>query len=390
MNRFRGNAVSVLGLLFHNVDMTDTIDWIDRCIASGGFHQIATANVDFVLHALNDRQLQDTLCTCDLVLPDGMPIVWASRWLGSPLRARVTGVDLVQQIARRSSEVGHRIFLLGADDSTCARAIAWMENKYPGVKIAGRYSPPIAALEDMDHESILRRVNDSRADILLVAFGNPKQERWLAMHRDRLNVSVAIGVGGTFDILAGKISRAPRWMQRSGLEWLYRMLAEPKRLAPRYYRNLLALGAYLPPQIIAHAFQSPTTFVQSNSRPVERHRTTVVSLAGSLSRASARQLVDFVGFVPAGESVLVDLSATVHIGADGIGALLEARRAARLRDASFELHGVSERIAHVLHRSQVFRLFEHADQMRFVELARKSHAANFRPEWSHPLPESAA
>src|SRR6202012_942314 len=126
---------------------------------------------------------------------------------------------------------------------------------FPGLRIAGRYSPPMQPLEKMNHEEILDRIAQAKPDILLVAFGNPKQEKWLAMPRNRLNVPVCIGVGGSLDFVAGAVPRAPKWMQSTGFEWAYRIAQEPKRLAQRYVHDAIGLAMHIPSQFIATAMQ---------------------------------------------------------------------------------------------------------------------------------------
>ncbi len=243
--------VFVLGVPFHNTSLDGAMSWIEERIASGGPHQIATANVDFVTHALHDPELHRILCECSLVLPDGMPVVWASKLLGRPLKERVTGADLVPLIAEASARHGYRIYLLGAAEPVMRRAVIQLRKTYPGVHIAGYSSPPWRPVDKMDHEEMLRGIEAAAPDILLVAFGNPKQERWLYMHRNRLRVPVMMGVGASLDMIAGAVRRAPRWMQKSGLEWLFRAGQEPRRLFPRYFRNAVMLARHLPGEILA-------------------------------------------------------------------------------------------------------------------------------------------
>jgi N-acetylglucosaminyldiphosphoundecaprenol N-acetyl-beta-D-mannosaminyltransferase len=345
--------ISVLGLPFSNVTMDGAIAKIDSFIAEGGFHQIATANVDFVSRAMADTRLQRIICDCDMVLADGMPIVWASQIAGAPLKERVAGVDLVQRLAKESAVKGHRIFLLGAKEEIAARAVRWMEAKFPGVCIAGHYSPEIAAIEDMDNEDILRRIKAAKADILLVAFGNPKQEQWIAMHRDRLAVSVAIGIGGTLDMIAGKVERAPVWMQKSGLEWFFRMAQEPARLAPRYLRNLKTLAQYMPLML---ASQNRPGRMYRNAYYLHVEETaanTILTLRGSLAQMGASSLLDEVLRANQSKSILLNLGHTRHLGADGLGVLLEARRIALRRGQEFALYGVSRRLRRVFQYAQV-------------------------------------
>jgi N-acetylglucosaminyldiphosphoundecaprenol N-acetyl-beta-D-mannosaminyltransferase len=186
--RVNARHVAILGVPIANLTMDDTVETIDRFVKKRTFQHVATANVDFLLRATRDDELMEILHQCELVLPDGMPLVWASRILGTPLKERVTGSDLVPRLAELSARQNYSIFLLGAEEARSEAAAEWMKKQYPEVKIAGRYSPPVAPLDEMDHEHMLRMINAAKPDILLVAFGNPKQEKWLAMHRYRLQV----------------------------------------------------------------------------------------------------------------------------------------------------------------------------------------------------------
>ena len=262
------SSLAILGVPFVNLTMDECVCNCERYIDEGRvFHQIATANSDFVLNAKHDIELRKILRRCDMVVADGMPLVWASRLMRSPLKQRVTGSDMVPELAKLAARRGFGIFLLGTSEIATKGAANWMEQHHPGVRIVGRYSPPYRSLEEMDHEAMLTRIEATKPDILLVAFGNPKQEKWLAMHRDRLRVPVCVGVGCSLDLLAGTQKRAPRWMQRSGLEWSYRAWNDPQRLAGRYAKNAYGLARYLIPQLIATAAQKGRNTPGACARP---------------------------------------------------------------------------------------------------------------------------
>jgi N-acetylglucosaminyldiphosphoundecaprenol N-acetyl-beta-D-mannosaminyltransferase len=229
--------IAILGVPIDNVTMPQAVARIEDMIASRQPHYVATANVDFLVQALHDVELRRVLVDADLVLCDGTPLVWASRWLGNPLPARVAGADLVPRLVQQAAEKHHRIFFLGGAPEVVARAVINLQNQYPCLDIAGAYSPPFAPLLEMDHEEIVRRIRAARPDLLFVSFGCPKAEKWMAMHYRSLGVPVAIGVGGTIDFLAGRLKRAPAWMQRSGTEWIWRLLQEPRRLSRRYGKD---------------------------------------------------------------------------------------------------------------------------------------------------------
>jgi len=231
----------LFGVPFHDVTMTETLAWIDWLIASKLAAYLATANLDFAAQASADVELQRILVEAALVLCDGTPLFWASRLAGKPLRERVAGSDLVPRLAAHAEQRGYKIFLLGGEPAILEKAAENLSRKHPLLPPVGFYSPPFASLQDLDHEGILARLQEARPDILLVAFGCPKQEKWISMHYRTLGVPCSIGVGATVDFLAGKVLRAPGWVSALGLEWIYRLSQEPKRLFGRYWKDLCFL-----------------------------------------------------------------------------------------------------------------------------------------------------
>lgn len=234
-------TIVMLGTPFHDVTMDETIEWIARMIARRTPSYLVTANLDFATQAARDVELQRILIEAELVLCDGTPLVWTSRLTGRPLRERVAGSDLVPRLAERAAAEGWRIYLLGGEPSSVGVAAKNLEASYPGLIIAGAYSPPFAALHEFDHADLAARITAAKPDVLLVAFGCPKQEKWIYAHYRELGVPCSIGVGATIDFLAGKVRRAPAWVGAIGLEWLYRMAQEPKRLLGRYAKDIVFL-----------------------------------------------------------------------------------------------------------------------------------------------------
>lgn len=233
----------ILGVPIDEVTLEEALDRIDGFAARGGrLHQVATVNSDFLARAQGDPELLRILRHVDLATADGMPLVWASRMLGGAIPERVTGADLVPAVAGRFAAGGRSLFLLGARPEVARTAAERLRERFPGLRIGGVYSPPLADLEAMDHAEIIRRVNAARPDALLVAFGNPKQEKWIFRHRRSLEVPVAIGVGASLDFIAGSARRAPGWMQRAGAEWLWRLGNEPGRLWRRYAGDIRCLA----------------------------------------------------------------------------------------------------------------------------------------------------
>lgn len=234
--------VAILGVPFDPVTIDSAIARISDMIGSRRPAYVVTPNVDFLVQARRDAELRRILLEAPLVLCDGKPLVWASRWLGNALPERVAGADLVPRFIALAEQRGFRLFLLGATPEANGRAVARLRERHPGLVIAGHYSPPFRPLDRMDNEEIAGRIRAARPDVVLVSFGCPKQEKWIARNYRTLGVPVCIGVGATIDFLAGQVRRAPRWMQRTGLEWTFRLVQEPRRLFRRYADDLRCFG----------------------------------------------------------------------------------------------------------------------------------------------------
>jgi N-acetylglucosaminyldiphosphoundecaprenol N-acetyl-beta-D-mannosaminyltransferase len=227
-------------------DYGDAVEVMDGLVESRTRGYVCAAPVHALMVAQDDAQMLDALRGSTLVVPDGMPLVWAANLLGERLRDRVYGPELMLRYNDRCAERGHRVWLYGGrDQGSLAQLALSMRKRHPGIKIVGGYSPPFRALTPEEDESVVRQVNEARPDVLWVGIGVPKQEKWMARMRDRLDVPVMCGVGAAFDFHAGRISMAPPWMQERGLEWIYRIAQEPRRLLPRYlYTNPRFVAAF--------------------------------------------------------------------------------------------------------------------------------------------------
>ncbi len=232
------------GVRIDSVDLESAVGRIESAISDRSPIQIATVNLDFLVRAQRSSELRKVLSRCELNVADGMPVVWLSRLAGRPLPGRTAGSDLIPLALGRLAAKGARVFLFGGERAVALEAGRRLEEAYPGLVVAGHCEPPHAAIDRMPNRSIVNLIRAARPDVLLVALGNPKQELWIARHRDELGVSVAIGVGCTLDLLAGKSRRAPRWMQTTGLEWLFRLAQEPRRLFMRYFVDTLWLARF--------------------------------------------------------------------------------------------------------------------------------------------------
>lgn len=230
-------ALRLLGVPIHDVTMDETVQWIDRWIAEGGAHQIATVNPEFLMKAQENSAFKVTLRQASLCIPDGIGIVLAARLRGHALRERVAGSDLVPRLGQEAAQRGWRVFFLGAAPGIAERTAEVLSERHPGLPVAGCYAGSPAVDEEA---GIIQRVRASDADLLLVAYGAPKQDLWLMRNLALTGAAVGIGVGGSFDFVAGISRRAPRWVQRLGLEWLHRLVQEPWR-----WRRQLALPRFV-------------------------------------------------------------------------------------------------------------------------------------------------
>ncbi len=230
-------ALRLLGVSIHDVTMEETIRWIDRWIEQGDAHQIATVNPEFLVKAQENAAFKAALRQAALCIPDGIGIILAARLRGHRLRERVAGSDLVPRLGEEAARRGWRVFFLGAAPGIAERTATLLSERHPELPVAGYYAGSPAVEEEA---GIIRRVRASNADLLLVAYGAPKQDLWLMRNLARTGASVGIGVGGSFDFVAGVSRRAPRWIQRLGLEWLHRLIQEPWR-----WRRQLALPRFV-------------------------------------------------------------------------------------------------------------------------------------------------
>jgi N-acetylglucosaminyldiphosphoundecaprenol N-acetyl-beta-D-mannosaminyltransferase len=219
------------------LDRGQTVDMVDRLIERGEPSFFITANLQYAMLSDGDPRLAEVNRRAAFLVADGMPMVWYSRLTGRPLPERVAGADLIYLLAGRAARRGHRVFFLGGKPGVAAAAATALSWRYPGLQVAGVEAPELEALSAEEHERLVERIRAARADLLLVAFGQPKGELWLAQNYRALGVPVSVQVGATFDFVAGHTARAPRWMQAVGLEWLHRMGSDPKRLGPRYAKN---------------------------------------------------------------------------------------------------------------------------------------------------------
>ena len=228
----------VLGVPLAVTDYERTLDWIDAAVQLGAREYLCVAAVHTVMESRDDAALREAVDGAAFTVPDGQPLAWALRKLGHDIDARVYGPELMARACARAERSGQRFYLYGGrDDRSLAQLAANLLGRHPGLQLAGGFSPPFRELSDAELDEVAARINAARPDVVWVGIGVPKQEKWMAAMRERLDAPVLVSVGAAFDFHAGLIPQAPAWMQRRGLEWLFRLLQEPRRLWKRYARH---------------------------------------------------------------------------------------------------------------------------------------------------------
>jgi N-acetylglucosaminyldiphosphoundecaprenol N-acetyl-beta-D-mannosaminyltransferase len=227
----------VLGVPLAITDYERTLDWIDATAASGDKSYVCVAAVHTVMACQEDAELRDAVLAADFTVPDGQPLVWALNALGHELPDRVYGPELMDRACARAAETGLRFYLYGGrNHGALAELARTLRLRHPGLRIVGGHCPPFRPLTAEEEASVAEDIDRSGADVVWVGIGVPKQEKWMARMRDRLDAPVLIGVGAAFDFHAGLVPQAPDALQRFGLEWAFRLVQEPRRLWRRYLR----------------------------------------------------------------------------------------------------------------------------------------------------------
>ncbi|MEI8288835.1 MAG: WecB/TagA/CpsF family glycosyltransferase [Verrucomicrobiota bacterium] len=330
--------IAILGVPFDNVTTQETLTIIGEMIASGQPHYGATANVDFIVQALEDVELRRILFDAHLVLADGMPIVWASKFLGNPLPERVTGSGMIPQLLALAEQKSWKVFFLGGTEQSVAAAAEKTLARHPQLRLAGAYSPPFKPLIEMDHAGILHRIREAKPDILLVAFGCPKQEKWININYREAGVPFTVGVGATIDFLAGTFKRAPVWMQKTGTEWIFRMLQEPHRLIRRYSKDLRVFTAAILSQWyrLRSKKASPPGNCKAEVTP-DPQGNFIIQGPERLSAAEAKAFsAEWLRAVEKGH-VIFNLSGTIFTDSTGIGVLIRLHKRSRELGLQFYL-----------------------------------------------------
>ena len=229
------SSCRILGVRVDAVQIPDVCATVERWLQQRDrCHYVAITGMHGLMEAQHDPAFKSILNAADLVVPDGMPLVWLSRFRGRPLARRVYGPELMLEVCRQTASRTCHHFLVGGAPGVADRLAAILKHSFPGLSILGTCSPPFECLTEVQEEDLVGAINRASPDIVWVGLGTPKQERWMHRHRDHLTAAVLLGVGAAFDIHSGNRRQAPRWMRESGCEWLFRLMQEPRRLWRRY------------------------------------------------------------------------------------------------------------------------------------------------------------
>ena len=219
-----------------NLTMAETLNEIDKLIQKKNCSYVVTPNVDHIVRLEKDEELQKVYKNASLILTDGKPLIWISKWYKTPIKEKISGSDLFPRVCQLAANKNYTLYLLGAAEGVADTAARNLMKKYPGLNIVGTYSPPFGfEKNEQEMNKIKTQIQDVHPDILIVGLGCPKQEKFMYYHCKELGVPISFGLGASIDFEAGNIKRAPKWMSNHGLEWLYRFSKEPKRLFKRYF-----------------------------------------------------------------------------------------------------------------------------------------------------------
>lgn len=400
-----GETVVILGIPIDNLSMDEALaavfSMVDAYESDHRPRLVATVNVDFVVNTLSwnlgrvrHPELLDILRRADLITADGMPVVLTGKLLGTPLKERVTGADMVPGLAREAARLGKSIYFLGGRGDSAAQAAMKLQKDYPGFRIAGIDSPRVhvegselADSEEID-VPIVNRINEARPDILLIAFGNPKQEVWFNRNRHRLQAAVSIGVGGTFEFITGTVRRAPTWMQRAGLEWVFRISQDPGRLWKRYFVGFFKFGFMIWPAVLydryrrAHLRLRRSMLGRGKKKDVDPSPgrepgvgtspgfRSVVVLPERLDLQTLERTLEEVARVfPLAKSIILDFRNVSFIDSSGLGFLVRTWRQAEREARDLHFLEVSPKIRRFFQLNRIWDLFRERSLERLEDEA---------------------
>ncbi|WPJ96828.1 WecB/TagA/CpsF family glycosyltransferase [Coraliomargarita algicola] len=371
MSHSERQVAFLLGLPFHVITMDETIDDAVETVEAKVPSYYITANVDFIAQAYDNEPLKDILFHADRVVCDGMPLVWLSRYFHPVLPERVAGSDMVFRLFEQAHRREWKVYFLGSDTTTLAQSKAILAERYPKMDVVGTFSPPFGTVDSWPNEEILADVKRTRPDLLLVAVGCPKQEYWISKHYQEAGVPLSIGIGASLDFICGTQIRAPRWIQKTGMEWCWRMFSDPKRLAKRYAKDFYYLivlanrqrkitSQRCPPEAAAAAAAATST--DHSKGDVSAEDAQWLSWSGAVERS----VIDSVARPEdRSKAVFLNLSAVTFMDSSAIGLLAKLARDARQASVAFGIiqpSGVVVKIIDAMHLSAQFPTYANSDE----------------------------
>ena len=379
----------LLGVPIDDLTMSEALSRLENFVEegrnAGKGHQVATVNADFLIKAHHDPLLRQILREADMATADGMPLVWGARRLGVPLRERVTGSDMTPALAELAARKGYKLFLLGAAPGVAQRAADILQAKHPDLQLAGVLSPPFAPVEKMD-PTIIDEIKEADPDILLVAFGNPKQEKWIYAHAKELNVPVMMGVGASLDFIAGISRRAPHWVQKLGLEWCHRLIQEPKRLWKRYLHDFVGFGYFFTRQwwVLRHKNSSATpTLILPTEAVAQIEHTMLLQWQGDLDVYNYRPVIEqATEALEKTPYMIVNLGGVTFMDSSVIGSLIGLTKQAREAGGELWLTDVPANIRAILSLLSLDEFLTICDDVSEA----RAKAAPFGRRWRKRLP----
>ncbi len=408
------DVIAILGIPVDNLTLEQAVErmfaMVDEYASDRRARQVATVNVDFVVNTLSPLpgrvrhpELLNILRRADMVTADGMPLVVLSRLMKTPLKERVTGADLVPRLAEEAARRRKSIFFLGGRGDVGFRAAEILRDRYPGMAVAGVFSPFVEveglALTDATETDleIVERINDVGPDILFIAFGNPKQEVWFDRNRHRLHVPVSIGVGGTFEFIAGTVRRAPLWVQKTGLEWIFRIIQDPLRLWKRYLIGFFKFSLLLWPVVLYSVYSRLGTRGDRRHR-VEGNRDKAappatgaaairtIRLPASLTLQTSGAAVQEFDLALSHEGpVVLDFSEVSFIDPVGLGFLIRAWRRAEDAGKRFYLVGVFPKIRRFFEMNRSWDIFREHTFETMGDVWQAMHGENRSPSFFYSV-----
>lgn len=371
----------ILGVPVHNLDAEEALERVLRDAEERRPCHVVTSNLDFLRQSWEDPEMHHIHVEADLVIPDGMPLIWLSRLFGPPLKERVTGSDLVPRLAERARTREISIFAVGGAPGVAELALAKLQERYPGLKVNGWLSPPMVPLLRMDHEELREKILESDPHVVFVALGSPKQEKWIRLQRAEGGLPVAVGVGGSLDFLAGTQSRAPRFFQRAGLEWLWRLLLAPRRLFKRYASDfgfLVAALARVAALRLSPAGRPPAP-LGLDEESLAAVGATSLALPSFAGPDDALAFVHDAELLRRGGSLVLDLGDAGWLDSLGLGVLLRLAQECRVDGGRLFVTRGAPRLRKLLRLFRLDRFMEVVDTRAGLDAAIERLAGGSAP-----------